>query len=206
LKAGDVDTMAPGIARDIRAAVLGKPLGVSRLEALQAQLVTEADLQTAWVAIARRPELASEYARPIAEALIADPRVSTQQWMLDIAAYRGQWLQGGIVAVLWSAVGQYLSRAARGKGPGLGVMPKWPDLDHALEGGTTWRAELKAPPKMGKRGKLIGLKAPDLGQAATIKALNAAGHPAIWASDLVTLAVGLVEVVKANRTDSPRRG
>ena len=63
--------LIPAAARAIREASITGRLHTAAIDDLDAGCKREADVQSLWVAIARRPELASIHAQSIALAIIA---------------------------------------------------------------------------------------------------------------------------------------
>lgn len=155
--------LLPQAAREIRAALEGRVSDPWRyLRELDALLKSEAEIQTAAVALLRRRELASPHASTIAQAIL-DEAFRRQEraksrakrsgpppaWAVDVAA-NSRPLPGGIVAVWWSAAGNNLSPAQAGQSQGLGLMPGIPDLEVLAEG-AGFHIEMKS-----KRGR-VGL-------------------------------------------------
>lgn len=155
--------LLPQAAREIRAVLEGghgDPLHY--LGKLDVLLKSEAEIQTAAVALLRRRELASPHASTIAQAIL-DEAFRRQEraksrakrsgpppaWAVDVAA-NSRPLPGGIVAVWWSAAGNNLSPAQAGQSQGLGLMPGIPDLEVLAEG-AGFHIEMKS-----KRGR-VGL-------------------------------------------------
>ena len=153
--------LLPQAAREIRAQLEGghgDPLRY--LDKLDALLKSEAEIQTAAVALLRRRELASPHAGPIAQAILDEASRKQERaksrgersgpppaWAVDVAA-NSRPLPGGIVAVWWTAAGNNLSPAQAGRSQGLGLMPGIPDLEVLAEG-AGFHIEMKS-----KRGRL----------------------------------------------------
>lgn len=153
--------LLPQAARDLRAVLEGEHGDPLRyLVKLDALLNSEAEIQTAAVALLRRRELASPHAGPIAQAILEEASCKQERaklrgersgpppaWAVDVAA-NSRPLPGGIVAVWWSAAGNNLSRAQAGRSQGLGLMPGLPDLEVLAEE-VGFHIEMKS-----KRGRL----------------------------------------------------
>lgn len=205
--------LIPAAARAIREASITGRLHTAAIDDLDAGCKREADVQSLWVAIARRPELASIHAQSIALAIIdeaeeksakaktakayKDAMRPVEPWMRDLQRHRGAWLKGGIVVVAWSAGGLgELGWKSMAASKALGVMPALPDVGMVLEGGVTLRIEFKHPGKVSAAtGKRIGVGRVKGAQLATLHALDAAGHPSIGASSIRDAAVGLLTVM-----------
>lgn len=148
--------LLPQAARNIRAAVSGSGGDFLRFaRELDPLLHTEAEIQTAAVALLRRRELASPHAGPIAQAIVDAARMKRDKaknrrsasapppaWAVDVAANSSP-LRGGVIAVWWTAAGNNLSRAQAGISKGMGLTPGIPDMEVLLEGGS-FHIEMKS--------------------------------------------------------------
>jgi len=191
----DPAILAPHAARELRASLLNgvlTPRAIKTLTELDRYWKTEADLQSLWLQIVRRPELASAHAIEFAQEVVGEQKktevVKRQQkrprppaqWIYDLATYCGEPLSPGIIGVWWSAVGSNLSKAEAGKAVAMGRMLAVPDLRHVADF-RQWDVEVK-----GRTGRLT------VAQSALGTAMRNAGHRVHLADSLSGLGAILV--------------